>query len=192
MNKVMAVTMMCSVLAMPATAAQLYRWVDDAGRVEWRDTPPPPSAKSVEKRNISTSTIQTSELPYSVQQAVKNFPVTLWANNCGSGCDKARAQLNRRGVPYTEKDPQADLDAFKKVSGGDLGIPLLFVGGTKLRGYLESDWDNALDIAGYPRQPAPGYAPPKPAAAPLTAKPAPAPQAAAPQGTAPEPAPARY
>ena len=26
-------------------AAQLYRWVDDKGRVEWRDTPPPSSAK---------------------------------------------------------------------------------------------------------------------------------------------------
>jgi hypothetical protein len=151
MNKVMVVIIMFSLSAMPALAAQLYRWVDDAGRVEWRDTPPPPTAKKVEQRNIGVSTIQTSEQPYSVQLAVKNFPVTLWANNCGEGCDKARALLSRRGVPYAEKDPRADFEAFKKVAGGDLGIPLLFVGSTKLRGYLESDWNDALDIAGYPK-----------------------------------------
>jgi len=132
-------------------AAQIYRWVDEKGRTQFSDAPPPPNAKSVEQRNIRSSTIQSSSLPYSLQLAAKNFPVTLWVNNCGDVCDKARAHLNRRGVPYTEKDPQADLDAFKKVSGGDLGLPLLFVGSNKLRGYLDSDWDSALDIAGYPK-----------------------------------------
>lgn len=173
MNKVVTVTMMISILAAPASAAQLYRWVDDSGRVEWRDTPPPPNAKSVEQRKIGGNTIQTSSLPYSVQLAAKNFPVTLWANNCGEGCDKARAHLNRRGVPYSEKDPQADLGAFKKVSGGDLGVPLLFVGNTKLRGYLESDWDDALDIAGYPKT---ALVPVRPAAKPVVPASKPEPQ----------------
>ena len=186
MIKVMAVTIMFSLWAVPASAAQLYRWVDDAGRVEWRDTPPPQTAKNVEQRNIGTNTIQTSGQPYSVQLAVKNFPVTLWANNCGEGCSKARAHLNRRGVPYTEKDP-ADLDAFKKASGGDLGVPLLFVGSTKLRGYLESDWDDALDIAGYPKT---ALVPVKPAAKPAApaSKPVPPPPTPATNDT---PAPAQ-
>lgn len=169
-----------------AVGAGMYKWVDENGRVQYSNTPPPPNAKSVEQRNISTSTIQTSALPYSVQLAVKNFPVTLWANNCGEGCDKARAHLNRRGVPHTEKDP-ADLDALKKVSGGDTGIPLLFVGSTKLRGYLESEWDDALDIAGYPKT---ALGPVKPAAKPAAAasKPEPLPPTPAANGN---PAPAQ-
>ncbi|MDP3715515.1 MAG: DUF4124 domain-containing protein, partial [Burkholderiales bacterium] len=65
------------ILAIPVQAAQLYRWVDDKGRVEWRDTPPPTTAKKVEKRTIGGSVIETSTMPYSQQQAVKNFPVTL-------------------------------------------------------------------------------------------------------------------
>jgi hypothetical protein len=109
-----------------------------------------------------------------VQLAVKNFPVTLWMNNCGPTCDQARTHLNRRGVPFTERDPQADLEAFKKVSGGDMGIPLLFVGSTKLRGYNESDWNSALDVAGYPKF---ALAPVKPAEKPVAAKPTPAPAA---------------
>ena len=109
-----------------------------------------------------------------MQLAVKNFPVTLWMNNCGPTCDQARALLNHRGVPFTEKDPQADLEGFKKVSGGDMGIPLLFVGSTKLRGYNESDWNSALDVAGYPKF---ALAPVKPAEKPVAAKPTPAPAA---------------
>ena len=52
-----------AVNAWTVTAAQLYRWVDDKGRVEWRDTPPPANAKKVERRTISGSVIETSTLP---------------------------------------------------------------------------------------------------------------------------------
>lgn len=141
-----------STLATPLYAAQLYRWVDEKGNVEWRDTPPPSTAKKVEQRNVGESTIETSELPYSVRQAMKNFPVTLWATpDCGDLCNKARAHLNRRGVAYTEKNAQSDVESFKKASGGSLELPLLFVGSNRLKGYLEGDWDAALDAAGYPK-----------------------------------------
>jgi len=163
-------------LATSAGAAQLYRWVDEKGNVEWRDTPPPANAKKVEQRNVGGSSIQTSELPYSVQVAMKNFPVTLWTTSCGAGCDQAKAHLTRRGVPYTEKDPQADVDAFQKLTGSN-EVPVLFVGKTQIKGYLDSQYDAALDAAGYPRTPPPGSKPAataaaKPAAKPETAKPA--------------------
>lgn len=134
-------------------AAQLYRWVDEKGNVEWRDTPPPPTAKKVEQRKVGGSTIETSDLPYSLQQAVKRFPVTLWTTDCGEVCNRARAHLARRGVPHTEKNPQAEAEAFKKASGGVMEVPLLLVGSNRLKGYLESAWDAALDSAGYPRTP---------------------------------------
>lgn len=166
-------------------AAQLYRWVDEKGHVEWRDTPPPPGAgaKKVEKRDVSGSTIETSTLPYSVQVAMRNFPVTLWATKCGPACDNAKAHLAKRGVPYTEKDPQADVDAFQKLTGSN-EVPVLYVGSTQIKGYLASRYDAALDAAGYPRTAPPGSRPaPKPAvtakAAAPEAKPAPAAKPAA-------------
>ena len=138
-------------LATPVQAAQLYRWVDEKGNVEWRDTPPPATAKKVEQRTVNASTIPTSDLPFSLQRAVKNFPVTLWATDCGDLCDRARAHLARRGVPYTDKDPQGDFEAFRKASGGGAEVPLLVIASTRLKGYLESEWDAALDLAGYPK-----------------------------------------
>jgi len=145
-------------------AAQLYRWVDENGKVEYRDTPPPSSAKKVEVRRFGGGTVETSSLPFSVQQAARNFPVTLWNAPCGAPCDQARAHLARRGVPYAEKDAQADVEAFEKLTGG-LGVPVLYVGSNRVNGYLEAEWDAALEIAGYPRTAPPGTSPgAKPAA----------------------------
>lgn len=167
-----------------AQSAQLYRWVDDKGRVEWRDTPPPASAKKVERRTVSGSVIETSELPYSVQQAAKSFPLTLYVSgDCGEGCTKARAHLNRRGLPFTERNAQENIEAFKKLTNGGMEIPLLFVGRESLKGYEEGAWEAALDNAGYPRSVAGARPAAKPAAAPSKppetgTTPAAAPQAA--------------
>lgn len=188
MKKITVLAFGLTMLAGPVLAAQLYRSVDENGNVEWRDTPPPPTAKKVEQRNIGGNTIQTSELPYSLQQAVKNSPVTLWVTNCGAPCDKARAHLGRRGIPYSEKNAQSDVEGFKKASGGGLELPLLLVGSNKIKGYLESEWDAALDTAGYPTTAAvPVKATVAPAAT-AGAQPAPAPAATAPQAEAPQPA----
>lgn len=150
-----AIALAAVVAAAPASAAQLYRWVDEKGRVEWRDTPPPPEAKNVEQRTLSGNTIETSTLPYSVQQAVKKNPVTLWAFDCGEPCTAARGHLAKRGIPYTERNAMKERDALSKATGGT-DVPVLVVGTTTLRGYLESDWSAALDAAGYPRTMPPG------------------------------------
>ena len=147
------------ILIAPLGAAQLYRWVDEKGNVEWRDTPPPTTARKVEQRKLGVSVIQTSELPYSLQQAVKNHPVTLWTTDCGEVCNRAQGHLNRRGVPHTARNPQAEREDFKKASGGSLEVPLLLVGSRQIKGYLESEWDAALDAAGYPQTAVAGFKP---------------------------------
>jgi len=140
---------LATVLSGAVFAAQIYRWVDEKGNVEWRDTPPPATAKKVEQRRAGGSMIETSTLPYSVQVAAKNFPVTIWTTKCGAACDQAKAHLARRGVPYSEKDPQIDVEAFQKQTGGN-EVPVLYVGRTQIKGYQASQYDAALDAAGYP------------------------------------------
>lgn len=134
-------------------AAQLYRWVDAKGNVEWRDTPPPASvpSKNIEQRRLGANVIGTGEVPFSVQLAAKNHPVTFWiSSDCGKICEAGRAHLARRGVPFAEKSPKTDFEEFKRVSPS-MEIPVLQVGTITLKGYLESEWDSTLDSAGYPR-----------------------------------------
>jgi hypothetical protein len=182
------------------SAAQLYRWVDDKGNVEWRDTPPPSAAKKVEQRRMGSGVVGGADTSFAAQLAAKNHPVTFWsASDCGKTCDAARAHLAKRGVPYTETSPRADAEGFKKISPSN-EIPILQVGRTTLKGYLDSEWDSVLDSAGYPRSgPAvkPTVIQPKPPAQAAPATPAapaaPATAASAPGNTpasSPPPAPA--
>lgn len=148
-------------------AADFYEWTDEKGVKQFTQQPPPGNARNVQQRRLGGNTaVESTTVPYGTQQAVKTFPVTLYATDCGEPCNNARAHLNKRGVPFTEKSPlkPEETEAFKKVSGGALEVPLLVVGALRtLKGYLASDWDLALDQAGYPSTALPGS---KPAAAP--------------------------
>ena len=134
--------------------AQLYRWVDDQGSVHYTDHPPPPNAKKVEEKKFSDNVVQTDKFPYSVQQAIKNYPVTLFTGDCGEVCTLAKTYLVKRGIPFSERSPgknQADLDQLKKIVQENY-IPVLQVGSSRiLKGFNESEWASTLDLAGYPR-----------------------------------------
>jgi len=172
--------LICALLfsAGASLAGNLYHWVDSDGTEHYSDQPPPPSVKDVEQKKLSVSVIEGSPT-YQLQQAVKNFPVTLFANDCGAGCTRARELLNKRGVPFTEKNPMQpeNADELKNIVG-DLVVPVMVLGKTQpLRGFDESSWNNALSVAGYPSAPVPGAGtttkPQQPSEAPA---PAPAPQ----------------
>jgi glutaredoxin len=145
-----------------AAAGELYRWVDENGRVHYTDQPPPPQARSAERKRLGDKP-DAAQLPYALKEAVKNFPVTLYtADDCGEACKQASAYLSRRGVPFTEKDARRpdNANTVMSLTGGKLEVPVLTVGRNTLRGYEQGAWANALDAAGYPRSPAlpPGVA----------------------------------
>ena len=165
-----------------AWSAEMYRWVDEKGVVNYTPYPPPANIKKVEQKRFGTNTVQTSEQSYSTQQAVKNFPVTLYATDCGELCKDGRALLVKRGIPYAEKNPQNpdEIDNFKKLTGGGMEVPLLIVGQLKtIKGFQASEWNSALDAAGYPSAALPGakpaITPPAPAGGPAASS-APAPK----------------
>jgi hypothetical protein len=174
--------------AVPATAQQMYKWVDSTGKVQYTDTPPPANAKGVEQRRFGGNVIETNEATFASRDAQKRYPVTLWINDCGEPCGTARALLVKRGITFSERNPAATPDeeaAFKKITGGEMKVPYLVVGSLrKIQGLQEDDWHAALDAAGYPRTAPAGYKPPaRPVA---TAAPS-APPAVGQQAGTPEP-----
>lgn len=171
-------------LLLPALAhaqANVYRWVDKSGKVHYSDTPPQEPQKELTQKRVGGGYTESSQLPYATQIAMQKSPVVLYTGgDCGDPCRQGRELLSRRGIPFSERDAQAnadDAEALKKLVGG-MDVPVLTVGASKVKGFEEGAWHSALDGAGYPRTALPGQVPPRPPAPPAATKKAETPPAA--------------
>lgn len=175
-----------ALLAAFAAQAQtsVYRWVDKDGKVHFSDTPPAEDAKDLKQKQMGGGGADDSQLPYATQMAMRRNPVTFYSGNaCGDLCDSARNLLSSRGIPFSERNAEAnpaDGEALRKLVG-ELRVPVLVIGQNTLKGYEESTWQSALDSAGYPRTRLPGQPSGR------TVSPPPAPSAAPPIAAAPAP-----
>lgn len=142
-----------AVASVTAQAQTVYRWVDKDGKVQYSDTPPPADARSSQQKRLGSGTTIDEQVPYAVQMAVQKNPVSVYVTDCGDPCSGARALLAKRGIPYTEHDPEnnrADAEALKKLVGS-LQVPVLVVGENSIKGFEDATWNSALDAGGYPR-----------------------------------------
>jgi len=152
-TRIVAILLMLA--AATAAAQQLYRWTDDKGRVHITDTPPPPSAKGVQKKAYQRggASTESGPTPYELSAAMKEYPVTLYTSPvCKEPCAEARAALNKRGVPFKEVQvwEAAGNEELQKVSGANQ-VPTLVVGRSVHKGFDQAAYDALLDSARYPR-----------------------------------------
>ncbi len=142
-----------------AQAGTLYKWVDSNGKVSYHDQPPPDGAGyRVEEKNIGDGKKSGEKEDESLAKVAEKFPVILYSvPDCGS-CDLARIYLQKRKVPFTEQNLNADpnLQQTLKKKIGSLSAPTIMVGEKVMKGYVESLLEGELDAAGYPKSEAPG------------------------------------
>lgn len=184
----LALLAICASGTVLAQLQQVYRYVDQEGRVVYSDKPPPANARDAQAKRIGKNTIETSNLSYTAARAQERFPVTLYTFGCGTVCDTAEGLLNKRGVPHAVVDVGAGdgADKLKRLTGG-LDAPALQVGDQFTTGYNETRWQSMLTDAGYPETPPPRTAPVARAPAPSPATPSATPQAATAAPAAPTP-----
>jgi len=164
-----SIVLLLAVLGASSAAAQQYRWVDEKGRVHYSDTPPPASAKGAQKKNLKGNAVG-QQPNFELSQAMKSSPVTLYSHpDCTEHCQMAREILNRRGIPFTEVSAtdEAKLAQLKRVSGG-MKVPVLVVGAQVETSVSADAFNQALDLAGYPKA---GVAPARSQSAPPAPKP---------------------
>ena len=145
---------MALLLSITTNAQEIFRWVDKNGKVHYGDSRPPPAeVTSSQTKKLNDSVIEQEDVPYGVSTAMKNNPVTLYANNCGEACTNAKALLAKRGIPFADKNPEADAAAATALKAlvGALQVPTIAIGPNNLSGFDEEGWNAALNAAGYPR-----------------------------------------
>lgn len=181
-SALLAVTALLALAAPSLQAQAIFRIVGPDGRVTFSDQPPPPAGKATALSPSGRSAAATAAggLPFELRQLANKYPVTFYSGDGCEPCNSGRAMLTARGIPFNERTVTTaqDLEALQRFSGQS-SLPVLTIGGQRLNGFLNSDWNQYLDAAGYPQQSKlpPGYrnpppsplAPPKPIAAPAEA-----------------------
>ena len=135
-------------------SAQIYRIVGPDGRVSFSDKPPASNEKAstLSPSGRSAQAAGSADLPFELREAMNRYPVTLYTGENCEPCNAARSLLTRRGIPHTERTitTAQDIDALKRL-GMEATVPLATIGGQKLKGYSEGEWEDYLDAAGYPK-----------------------------------------
>lgn len=132
-------------------AAKLYKWVDKDGKVSYQDTPPPANAGKVEEQFVKGGDSAGAD---AVAEIAQKYPVVMYTIPKCSSCDLARGYLQKRQIPFTEKNvAQGNLANQKELQDrfGELVVPTILVGAKTMKGgYSESLLEGELDAAGYP------------------------------------------
>ncbi|MDR1648543.1 MAG: glutaredoxin family protein [Zoogloeaceae bacterium] len=137
-------------------SAQTWRWTDPAsGRVIYSDFPPAGKVKDLVRIDRGSAQVVSSEdtsLSFATRQAAQKYPVTFYSGPECQPCNDARQLLSKRGVPFTEKSVQTEVERNElKTLVGDDFVPTLRVGSQRVRGFDASAYNNLLDLAGYPK-----------------------------------------
>ncbi|HEU5338104.1 MAG TPA: glutaredoxin family protein, partial [Sulfuricaulis sp.] len=110
-----------------AQAGTLYKWVDSQGRVSYHDQlPPEGSGYRVEEKKVRSAARSVS----GQAKPESNVPVILYSAPKCASCDLARLYLDKRKVPYTEKNVESDVKMQEelKEKSGSLSVPNIIVG----------------------------------------------------------------
>lgn len=143
-----------SAAACISQAQTIYRIVGADGKVTFSDKPP---AISEQGKVLGTgvgaaSATASSTLPFELRQLNAKYPVTLYTAPQCAPCDTGRTLLSVRGVPFSERTVTTaeDTEYLQRLTG-ESSLPYISIGGQRHKGFSESEWNNTLDAAGYPK-----------------------------------------
>lgn len=133
-----------------------YKVVGPDGRITYTDRPvvaPPGGQVQPMRAAAAAAATARAPLPLELRTVAERFPVTLYTSADCPPCESGRQLLQQRGIPYAERVVSSDDDtaALQRITNGRT-VPALMVGGQALRGFLDTDWQATLDLAGYPKE----------------------------------------
>lgn len=144
MIKTVLVVLMTAFLGVFAqnSFAEIYKWVDEAGRAHFTDRPP----NGANSETVTLSKINTYASPELVES-----PMDLTESRANSGsrkrvvmysaewcgvCRRAKAYFRKQRIPFSEYDIEKSEKGkreFKKLAGK--GVPVILVGKKRMNGF---------------------------------------------------------
>ena len=114
-----------------ASAAKLYKWVDDNGRISYQDKPPPVNSKILSEKTLKDRSVDKSAADKSTTTALLNTrPIDVYVTKSCSSCENTIKVLADWGVPYAEKAIEEHRDVQTRLIEltEAVNVPALFFG----------------------------------------------------------------
>jgi len=111
----LALLALAAALTLPAQA-QLYKWVDSSGRVQYSDRPPAAGTKAeqVSKANVSSVGSQSSSVSASDKEGGAKTPADLEADFRKRQADKAEADKKQQQAAAEQKQKSDSCEAARR------------------------------------------------------------------------------
>lgn len=139
------IMMWLGLLLAQGAGAEIYRWIDGAGRIHFGDAPP---AQADAARIEVEDNVVASPAPGAT--LARRAPVVLYTTAWCGVCKKAKAYLRSKGIPFSEYDVEKNRtgrNEFRRLGGR--GVPLILVGEQKMSGFQAERLAAMLREGGY-------------------------------------------
>lgn len=150
--KALASCFLLSLLLLPAfTGAEIYRWVDENGKIHLSDSPP--KQADVEQVDVEVNTYESIDYSkiqyYQREEKTAGKRVVMYATAWCGYCAKARAYFQQKGIRFKEYDIDKDKAARERFDAyGRGGVPLILVGKEKMRGFSKARFEKLYSAGG--------------------------------------------
>ena len=122
--------------------AEIYKWIDANGHVQFTDKPPRNEpAETVKLKRINTiRSVSVSELP---GWAGSDRTVTIYTTTWCGVCVQAKHYFKQRNIPYEEYDIETSSKGrkdFRKLKG--TGVPVILIGNKRMNGFTAQRFES--------------------------------------------------
>ncbi len=146
MFKQLILVLLISILSVSvASSTQIYKWVDEEGRVHFSDKKPKNqwfSKVQFESKIISYQRVSFDTSKIDASKFAPNNKVVMFSASWCGYCKKAEAYFKKNNIRYTnydiEKSPKGKR-LYKQLRAS--GVPVIIVGTKRMNGFSESGFE---------------------------------------------------
>ena len=137
----------CMSLAATCGATTVFECIDADGNATFMKACPPGTKPKGEYRLTGINPPSATD-----EDIARDHPVTLYVVDDCDACDLVRMNLEKRSVPFSEKNVtgDADMQAELEEKSGGLTVPAVLIGEEVVSGYSKAALEAKLNEVGYP------------------------------------------
>ena len=116
---------------------EIYKWVDDRGKVHFTDNPP--GDKKTEEVELKINTYSAVQITPLLERLGKTDKVVIYTTDWCSICKKAKKYFKNNNIAYVEYDVKKSRTGkidYKLLRGK--GVPIIIVGNKRMNGFRVS------------------------------------------------------